>query len=137
VAHHLTPRHRAPADQVFVDRTGRRRRVVVAVAAAGATFVLAAGAVLATGIVADGPAFIPGWPAGEERVDPDSAVIGPRPGPVATIPAGHQSPAPSARTTPPAAGNDPAPAVTDHPGRGGGRSNRPTAKPDKSPGKPT
>lgn len=130
---------RPAADQVFVDRSGRRRRVVVTTSAFLVALIVAAGAVLAAALVTGGPVAVPGWPAADERARPDSAVIGPRPAPAPapTTPTARR-PGTAVRTSaPPGTGVAPEPTASAHPGRGGGRSNRPTTKPHKSPGKPT
>jgi hypothetical protein len=147
VATQLTRRAGAPlrtaaparvADQVFVDRSGRRRKVVVATGVALAGLALTALAALGAGLVAGGPpGAVPGWPAAE-RVDASGAVVGRSPAPGASTPRGGPRRTPDRGPVAPTSAGTPAstPTATGsvRPGRGQGRSNRPTHS--KSPGKP-
>lgn len=128
---------------VFVDRTGRRRRWVIAIGVAVATSLLASLIVLVAGLFTGGPLPLPGWP---EPDPPGRAEIGAgRPvSTPSTTPAG-QAPRPRALPTPaagaPAA--EPAPtaapitaAATDK--RGQGEDHRATpngGRATRSPGK--
>lgn len=51
------------ADPVFVDHTGRRRRLVAAAATAGALILTLAVLALLAGFTGVGPGPVPGWPA--------------------------------------------------------------------------
>jgi hypothetical protein len=65
------------ADPVFLDRTGRRRRLFVAAGTAGGLLLATAAVALVAGFTGAGPGSVPGWPNGAEdrRVDrPASAV---------------------------------------------------------------
>ncbi|GAA4605750.1 hypothetical protein BJY16_005514 [Actinoplanes octamycinicus] len=50
-------------DPVFVDRSGRRRRLVMAAGATGGLVLLLAVATLLAGLTGAGPSAVPGWPA--------------------------------------------------------------------------
>ncbi|MGX7676561.1 hypothetical protein [Plantactinospora sp. DSM 117369] len=111
---------------VFVDRTGRRRRVaVLAGLALGAGLLVSLG-LLAVGLLTGGSVAVPGWPdaggghlrdeAGTGRSE-TSAPATPTGGPARTAPApaGTARPAnPTARPAAPAG----APTATDRPGQG-------------------
>ena len=85
-------------DQVFVDRSGRRRRVVVGTGVGLAVVAVAALAALVAGFVATGgPGPAPGWPAAE-HVEASGAVIG-RPAGARRLDATHGS-APDSRSQP-------------------------------------
>ncbi|GAA1892128.1 hypothetical protein [Asanoa iriomotensis] len=115
---------------VFVDRTGRRRRLLGWVAVTSAALLLGALGLLAAGLVAGSPLPLTGWTVGNGGAtpEPESAVIGPAP------------PAPAAPTTKPGAeptsgsrsatAPNATPNPTDRPGKGVGRDNRPTERPD-------
>jgi len=125
-------------DQVFVDRSGRRRRVVVGTGVGLAVVAVAALAALVAGLVATGgPGPAPGWPAAE-HVEASGAVIGRPPAPAASTPrtgprrTPGRSPEAPTSAAPPA--SSPTATASARPGRGQGRSNRPTHT--KSPGKP-
>ncbi len=126
------------ADQVFVDRSGRRRKVVVGAGMALAGLALTALAALGAGLVAGGgPGAVPGWPAAEHGAASDG-VIGRPPAPGAPTPRVGPRTTPGRTPAAPTSAGPPtsAPTATEsvHPGRGQGRSNRPTHT--KSPGKP-
>ncbi|WP_091558563.1 hypothetical protein [Micromonospora pattaloongensis] len=132
-----------PGQPVFVDRTGRRRRLAVFGGTGIAAGLVAWLGLLLSGLVTGGPLPLPGWPeAGprpqqnraeakrEVRPSP-TAVRAPAP---ATVPSAVTTPtvrpsAPVARPSAKAAGNR---------GLGDERRRTPTqrAKPSKSPGKP-
>jgi hypothetical protein len=64
-------------DPVFVDRTGRRRRLFVAAGSAGGLVLLVAALALVAGFTGAGPASVPGWPGGTDELRisrPDPAV---------------------------------------------------------------
>ncbi|MFC4148985.1 hypothetical protein ACFO0M_22245 [Micromonospora mangrovi] len=132
---------------VFVDRTGRRRRIsVIAGTAMGLGLLTSLGLILA-GLFFDSRVPLPGWsdnrvpPPIEAGVDAPAAPGGkprpsPRPTPVTTTTAPVPSSAPTSaaapartatRTTAPA----PQPSVPGH-----GDTRRNTAKPSRTPGKP-
>ncbi|MEV0719675.1 hypothetical protein [Asanoa sp. NPDC050611] len=113
---------------VFVDRTGRRRRVLAWLAVTSAAVLVGALGLLAAGLLTGSPLPLPGWTGGTP--EPESAVIGPAPPPAVRPTAKPASDSPAGRssssvTTGPAATTSPA----DKPGRGIGRGNRPTDKP--------
>ncbi|MET8834932.1 hypothetical protein ABZV78_13590 [Micromonospora sp. NPDC004540] len=133
------------APPVFVDRTGRRRRLtVIAGTAMGLGLLTSFGLILA-GLFFDSSVPLPGWtdtkvppieagvdapPRGEERTSPS-----PRPPSVTST--SPSAPAPTAvHTTAPArATTSTAPRPTGSvPGQGDERRN--TAKPSRTPGKP-
>jgi hypothetical protein len=55
-----------PVDPVFLDRTGRRRRLFVAAGSAGGLLLLVAVVALIAGFTAAGPGSVPGFPGGDE-----------------------------------------------------------------------
>jgi hypothetical protein len=108
---------------VFVDHTGRRRRVAI-VLGSGLGVVLIAGLIMLTaGLVSGSPVPLPGWP--------DAAPVEGPPAPPAPEPTPSQRPA-ARRTTVPAPGTTviPTPANTGN-GNGNGHG-----RPSKTPGKP-
>ncbi|RSM54821.1 hypothetical protein DMB66_36835 [Actinoplanes sp. ATCC 53533] len=65
------------ADPVFLDRTGRRRRLFVAAGSGGGLVLLIASVALVAGFTGTGPGSVPGWPGGTDELRvgrPDSAV---------------------------------------------------------------
>ena len=65
----MTVHRDAAGDPIFVDRTGRRRRVVALAGSAGALVLLVAVLTLLAGFTGTGPATPPGWTdAGADRV---------------------------------------------------------------------
>jgi len=67
------------ADPVFVDRSGRRRRLILIAGAAGTVTLLAAIAALLAGFTGAGPVSVPGWPGTDAgRRAPDARVAGTR-----------------------------------------------------------
>lgn len=146
-------RHRAARPQpVFVDRTGRRRRLaVLAGSGLGAGLLVSLGAI-ALGLFAGGSVPVPGWPdpqdgTGREKAGVGQLVDAPGPG---TTPTGRggpaegpaRPPAETPRTTPSA----PAPSASNtranpgdlrrnpSPGKPGGPDR--TGRPDRSAGTP-
>jgi len=117
-------RGRPDADAVFVDTSGRRRRVFVTAGIAGATVLILLAVALLAGLTGVGPAEVPGWPgsgqheaqgpSGAPNGSPDAAG---QPAPSATpnapspaaspgasaaaAPSGSASPSPSKRHGPP------------------------------------
>lgn len=64
-------------DPVFLDRTGRRRRLFVAAGSVGGLVLLIAAVALVAGFTGTGPGSVPGWPGGAEELRvgrPDAAV---------------------------------------------------------------
>ncbi|SCG70925.1 hypothetical protein [Micromonospora halophytica] len=132
------------APPVFVDRTGRRRRItVIAGTAMGLGLLTSFGLILA-GLFGDTSVPLPGWTDPKARPPVEAGVDGPeefgqpgrptsRPGPVTST----AVPSPTAtRTAAPAptAPTAAAPSVTDTvPGQG---DERRTVKPSRTPGKP-
>ncbi|MEV0425178.1 hypothetical protein [Micromonospora sp. NPDC050495] len=129
------------APPVFVDRTGRRRRLtVIAGTALGLGLLTSLGLILA-GLFFDSTVPIPGWsetkvrPPVEAGVDaPDDPATRPGPTPRPATRTASAAPSPSrpaaTRATVPTA---PGP-TSSNPGRGDERRN--TAKPSRTPGKP-
>jgi hypothetical protein len=138
---------RPPAEEpVFLDTSGRRRRLVITVGLAFAGAILSGIGMLAFGLGAGTPVTVPGWPGADlGRPEPVRGEVGPArlgagsPTPTA-LPRPDTSPglAGTATTRPasPPARATPAPTPMSTPNRGAGTGNRPTAKPSKSPGKP-
>ncbi|MFS8480052.1 MAG: hypothetical protein FWJ93_14045 [Micromonosporaceae bacterium] len=137
---------RRHAEAVFVDRSGRRRRLLTLVGAAVGVVLVAGLGLFAAGLVGSGPVSLPGWPdpgvqAGQDRPASNT----PAPSTATTTPASRRT----SRTTPPPAAPTPTPtgvsastvaptsgprAPTEVPGRGD--EHRRTPQPTKPPGKP-
>ncbi|WP_433128368.1 hypothetical protein ACQPWW_01510 [Micromonospora sp. CA-240977] len=134
------------APPVFVDGTGRRRRLTVIAGTAMGLGLLTSLALIAAGLFLDTSVPLPGWSddsrgtrpveAGVDGVNqprvtrspsPSSASSTSAPLPRATPTTGNRPPTTTATATG-------APSATDQPGRGDEHRN--TAKPSKSPGKP-
>ncbi|MEV6850349.1 hypothetical protein [Actinoplanes sp. NPDC051411] len=83
-------------DPVFVDRSGRRRRLVLIAAIAGTSVVLAVLAAMVAGFTAVGSEAVPGWPGA------DGHHAGAKPQPAATSSASTSRPsrAPVTAATP-------------------------------------
>ncbi|HTF08920.1 MAG TPA: hypothetical protein VK659_12185 [Asanoa sp.] len=119
---------------IFVDRTGRRRRVLNWLAVAAAAILVGALGLLVAGLLTGAPLPLRGW-SDHSAVPPgpDAAVIGPAPTPAPPPPASPGPPTAVPRSTTPAARLTTPPTATadtsERPGRGNGRENRPTAKP--------
>ncbi|MBF9135414.1 hypothetical protein I0C86_41930 [Plantactinospora sp. S1510] len=136
---------------VFVDRTGRRRRLaVLAGLGVGAGLLVSLG-MLVLGLLAGGPVTVPGWPdARGEHAPEDPAVgrLGVDGSPSATPPDGSgrtgppaEDPArPPGATSRPVPPPSPVPTATDRPGQGdlhrNPKATKPTTDPDK-PGRPS
>jgi len=115
----MTMRQESSAvDPVFLDRTGRRRRLFVAAGSIGALVLLIAAVALVAGFTGTGPGSVPGWPGGadELRVGRPDAAVSVRPRktrPPATTPAAVQrTTAPVALVTTPPAPTSAAPSST-------------------------
>lgn len=129
---------------VFVDGTGRRRRLTVIAGSAMGVGLLASLALILAGIFLDTSVSVPGW--SDDRAPVDAGVDGRAelgeaslvtPGPPAatstSAPMPTGSPTSGARPgTLPSAAH---PTASDHPGQGDERRET-TGKPSKSPGKP-
>jgi len=110
---------------VFVDRSGRRRRLLTVIGAALAVALLTSLIVLFAGFVPGNRVPLPGWPDAGGHDQP-APTFGPPE--VMTTPDGSTThPASSTSTTAPAP-------TTANPGQGD--EHRRTARPSKSPGKP-
>lgn len=134
------------APPVFVDGTGRRRRLTVIAGTAMGLGLLTSLALIAAGLFLDTSVPLPGWSDDSRGTRPvEAGVDGIKPPRVA----GSPSPSPSTRTSAPLPRVTPTtgdrsrtttatptatPSATDQPGRGDERRN--TAKPSRSPGKP-
>ena len=85
-------RHRqAPGRPVFLDRSGRRRRVVLIAGSSLAVLLLTSLALLIAGLFGAAPAHIPGFPdSGADRAGNDRPAVTPVPTPAPTtrVPAG-------------------------------------------------
>ena len=119
---------------VFVDHSGQRRRIVVALGAAAGVVLILAAVVLVLGLTGAGPARIPGWPEGAPGGGSPTPAIAPQKTPSAagqrtTAPSGSRAPgaAPSATG---AAAPTPAATPTTH-GNGNASTHTPTAHPSK------
>lgn len=135
------------APPVFVDGTGRRRRLTVVAGTAMALGLLTSLGLIAAGLFMDTSVPLPGWSddtraprpveAGVDGVDQPRASLGPAappavtrtsppvPGPTATVSARRSSPPPAVTGTP---------SASAQPGRGDEHRN--TAKPSRPAGKP-
>ena len=130
---------------VFVDASGRRRRVLVWLSAIVGVVLAGLLGLLAVGLATGGSVPLVGWTSDHGgQPGPEKAVIGPAPADptggrgtaVVPTPLAPGGPAVTARPTAaavPATGNS-ATGETP-PGRGAGRSNKPTAKPTHPSGK--
>lgn len=127
---------------VFVDRTGRRRRVALLAGAALAAGLIAWLGLLLAGLFTAGPLPIPGWPEGGSRADQAGAEADlPSPTPV-RAPVTVRTAGPSSATAPAVAPSgrvpgNPAAGASDRPGVGDEHRGTPRARPSKSPGKPS
>ncbi|TNH23816.1 hypothetical protein FHG89_26320 [Micromonospora orduensis] len=134
------------APPVFVDGTGRRRRLTVIAGTAMGLGLLTSLALIAAGLFLDTSVPLPGWSddsrgtrpveAGVDGITPPRVAESPSPSPVArtSAPLPRATPTTGDRSRTTAATPTGAPSATDQPGRGD--EHRPTAKPSKSPGKP-
>lgn len=129
---------------VFVDRTGRRRRVAVIAGTALGLGLLASLGLVFAGLFTDSTVRVPGW--SEQKRQPPIEVgldgIGPRTSPSARPTASPRPAAPAQSATAtaspvqPSASRPPArPSARPSP-PGQGDEHRNTARPSKSPGKP-
>jgi len=105
------------ADPVFVDRSGRRRRLIVIAGTAGTLVLLAAIVALLAGFTGAGPVAVPGWPGADAgRPAPNARVTTTRttPPPAPAPPVATASARPSARvavTPPPSSSPAPLPST--------------------------
>jgi len=76
-------------DPVFVDRTGRRRRLIAIAGSTGGLVLTLMLLALVAGFTGVGPASVPGWP------DAAAAVDGSQPKPSRTAPSARPSPRPA------------------------------------------
>ncbi|MEU1689401.1 hypothetical protein [Micromonospora sp. NPDC005707] len=138
------PNHPGAAPPVFVDRTGRRRRLtVIAGVAMGLGLLTSLGLILA-GLFFDSTVPLPGWSdtkpppieAGVDAPPRDAKPTSPNPRPPSVTSTSPSAPAPAAsRTTAPTRAATPPPRPTATvPGQGDER--RHSAKPSRPPGKP-
>ncbi|MFG1915969.1 hypothetical protein [Micromonospora sp. NPDC048898] len=137
-----------PVPPVFVDGSGRRRRLTVIAGTVMGLGLLTSLALIAAGLFLDTSVPLPGWSddprgtrpveAGVDGINAPRVTESPSPSPATRTsaplppasPTSDRSPA-TAGTTVTATG---APSATDQPGRGDEHRN--TAKPSRSPGKP-
>jgi hypothetical protein len=129
------------APPVFVDRTGRRRRLMVTVGAVLATGLLASIGLLVAGLFTGASVPLPGWP---EPGRGDGMGVGRLGRPTATQPARPEDQPVTTTPEPSRAAQAPTPAEltvspSDRPGRGDERRASPSprrGKPSQPPGKP-
>jgi hypothetical protein len=122
---------------IFVDRTGRRRRALTWLGLTAAVVLVGALGLLGAGLITGGPLPLRGWTDfGGSSPAPDAAVIGPAPTPApehapATPPPARpaRSTGPPVATGSPGSGATPTTTLSARPGKGAGRGNRPTVKP--------
>ncbi|MFD0786376.1 hypothetical protein ACFQZ8_20955 [Micromonospora azadirachtae] len=132
------------ASPVFVDRTGRRRRLTVIAGTVMGLGLLTSVVLILAGLFFDAPVSVPGWPESRPAQPIEAGLdgragLGPSPSasPSRVTHSTGSAPTPARSVTPDATGPAPRtaqPARTDHPGQGD--EHRSTAKPDRSPGKP-
>ena len=133
---HNTRRGRDP---VFVDRTGRRRRLFAIAGSAGGLVMILVAVALFAGFTDGGRASIPGWPAGAGHAKPgtsrpaasDGDTSAPRAGPEPTP---EVTPVAAPATTP-ATARPTTPATSTAPTRGPGTRRHPTHTPAPHPTK--
>ena len=133
---------------VFVDRTGRRRRPIVAAGVLVGVALLTSLVLLLLGLFTGSPVTVPGWPDGaaqEQEVGggrggapASEPPTSPAPNRPPDVPAATPRPGGPPLATPGTAGPpQPAPTVSDRPGQGDEHRATPQGpKPSKSPGKP-
>ncbi|RZU72725.1 hypothetical protein EV384_1105 [Micromonospora kangleipakensis] len=134
------------APPVFVDRTGRRRRITVIAGSAMGLGLLASLGLILAGLFFDSSVSLPGWsetkqhPPIEAGVDTPGEVrqeggSSPQPAPATStsVPAPSPTPAGATTATPRATAPAPRQSTTSPPGQG---ADRRTAKPSRTPGKP-
>ena len=140
-------RRRRPAvdasSPVFLDRTGRRRRLMVTVGAVLAAGLLASVAVLLAGLFTGGPMPLPGWP---EPDRPGGAGMGvgrlgapATSAPVRPVDRRETTPSSTRTLAPPTRSATPSASPADRPGRSDERRASPNprrGKPSQPPGKP-
>lgn len=122
---------------VFVDRTGKRRRLTVLAGVSIGVGLMVSLALIVAGLFAGSSAPLPGWPDGGGQHQQDDPVAEQ---PEASLPATTDpstvTTAVPARTAPTTAATPGQPTGTDRPGQGESHRNTPASKPTKSPGKP-
>jgi hypothetical protein len=134
------------APPVFVDGTGRRRRLTVIAGTAMALGLLTSLGLIAAGLFLDTSVPLPGWSddpraprpveAGVDGINQPRVTQSPSSSSVTGTSAPRPSPTPTAgarRSGPPTAANV-APSASDQPGRGDQHRN--TGRPSRPPGKP-
>ena len=128
-------------DPIFVDRSGRRRRLTVLTGVAAGVALLATLALIVAGFLGGSSTSIPGWPTGAGHKQPDSGVVADEAVATPSGAAGHAPTGVSSSTgagqprtapTPGAA----SPTATARPGQGVVHRSTPTGRTSKSPGKP-
>jgi hypothetical protein len=91
-------------DPVFLDRTGRCRRLFVAAGSAGGLLLLVAMVALLARFTGAGPGSVSGWPGAEDlRISRPDPAVSVRPRATKTRPPAKVTSAPARRTTAPAA----------------------------------
>ena len=126
---------------VFVDRTGRRRRLTVLAGVGIGAGLLVSLALLVAGLFTGSAVPVPGWPEGAGQHGRDEAgveqlISSPTAGPGGTATAGAPPGSPTA-TRRPTPSPTPRQPVADQPGQGDVHRNTLAGKPSESPGKPS
>lgn len=128
---------------VFVDRTGRRRRLTVLAGVGAGTALLVSLVVIVAGLFTGSPTVVPAWPDSDgarkatsrpqvvQRKTPGAPGTSTVPNPERAIPAATAGAGPTNQVT---AAADVAP--TGQPGRSDEHRAKPAGRPSKSPGKP-
>lgn len=121
------------ADPVFVDRSGRRRRLILIAGTAGTLVLLAAIVALLAGFTGAGPAVVPGWPGADAgRPAPNARVAGTRSSPPPPVATASARPSPQATVAAPPSSSAPAPAPSAGTStRPKGRAHSPSAHPSR------
>jgi hypothetical protein len=140
-----------PVRPIFLDQSGRRRRVAVLVGSGIGAALLLSLALIAVGLFTGAPVSVPGWPGSDAgprtRTETGAEQLNPSPGattrtggvPTTAGPVRTGSPVParSRATRGPVPSTSPSPSGTDRPGQGDLHRNTPSGKPSKPPRKPS
>ncbi|MGK5737434.1 hypothetical protein [Micromonospora sp. URMC 103] len=135
------------APPVFVDRTGRRRRLTAIAGTAMGLGLLTGLVLILAGLFFEAPVRVPGWPNSRPAQPIEAGLDGrdgigasPSAASVPVTPSTSHAPAPSRSASPSAVRTTPVrppsarPTGSDRPGQGDERRGNP--KPSRSPGKP-
>jgi hypothetical protein len=129
------------SDPVFVDRTGRRRRLTVLTGVGAGTALVASLGLIVAGFLGGSSTSIPGWPTGAGPKQPDRGVVADEviaspTGPGVRPPTATTSGNGTQRTPTGATPATPLPAATAPPGQSAEHRATPGGRVSKSPGKP-